>query len=151
MRLGRSGVAPEKQRGMAQMTDETRQSPSQTDARSPAHAETCPTCRRFTETGRQQLSWHDRAHPLTGIDLSRPLDAVFADIRREMVAVRRKLFDVRMGFTGWAEQVQEIEGLLTCGLIAMHRLQEQAKEHRQLWEKRDAEQLINSSPEAKHG
>jgi hypothetical protein len=111
----------------------------QMEARSAAHAETCPTCRRFTETGRQQLSLHDRATPLTGIDLTRPLETVFADIRREIAGVRSKLSDVRMGFTGWAEQVQEIEGLLTCGLIAMHRLQEQAKEHRQLWERKDAE------------
>jgi hypothetical protein len=106
-----------------------------------AAPETCPTCRRYTESGRQQLSLRDRANPLTGIDLSRPLDVVFADIRREMVEVRSKLFDVRMGFTGWAEQVQQIEGLLTCGLIAMHHLQEQAKEHRELWARKDAEQL----------
>lgn len=102
--------------------------------------ETCPACRRYTISGLQELSLQHRARPLTGIDLSRPLDFVIADVRREMVAVRSKLNDISSGFTGWADQVREIEGLLTCGLIAMHRLQEQAKEHRQLWERRDQEQ-----------
>jgi hypothetical protein len=124
----------------------------QTEARSAAHAETCPTCRRFTETGRQQMAMHDRAHPLTpGLDLSRPLEIVFADIRREIVAVRSKLFDVRMGFTSWAEQVQNIEGLLTCGLIAMHHLQEQAKEHRQLWESRDKAEPLSDTHRPEDG
>lgn len=98
--------------------------------------ETCQTCNRYTISGLQQLSLQHRARPLTGIDLTRPLEFVLADIGREMVAVRSKLNDVSLGFTGWAEQVKDIEGLLTCGLIAMHHLQEQAKEHRQLWEKR---------------
>ncbi|MEY9676052.1 hypothetical protein ABIE93_005986 [Bradyrhizobium elkanii] len=101
--------------------------------------ETCPACQRYTITGLQQLSLQHRARPLTGIDLTRPLEFVLADIRREMVAVRSKLNDVSSGFTGWAQQVREIEGLLTCGLIAMHHLQEQAKEHRQKWERRDEE------------
>ncbi len=130
------------------MTDETRQSPA--ESVSYPKPETCPTCRRFTLTGLQQLSLHHRAAPISGIDLTRPLEVVFEEVRGDIRNARGKLFDVRMGFTGWADQVREIEGLLTCGLIALHHLKEQAKEHRQLWEKRDAEQLNTSQrPEGK--
>ncbi|GEC52243.1 hypothetical protein ABIF38_006405 [Bradyrhizobium japonicum] len=96
--------------------------------------ETCPTCKRFTETGRQQLALRHRANPISKIDLSRPLEFILADLRRDMVDLRGRLNDARMGFTGWADQVQAVEGLLTCGIIAMHGLVEDAKEHRQKWE-----------------
>ncbi|KGT75816.1 hypothetical protein MA20_32005 [Bradyrhizobium japonicum] len=118
------------------VTDETRESP-----------ETCPTCRRYTETGRQQLALQHRARPLSCIDLSRPLECVIDDLRREMVALRGKLNDVKMGFTGWAEQIAPVEGLLTCGIVSMFNVLEDAREHRQKWENQPEQGNKSHQPE----
>lgn len=34
-----------------------------------------------------------------------------------------------MGFTGWRDRVKDVEGLLTCGLIALHNTMEEMREH----------------------
>lgn len=98
--------------------------------------ETCPTCRRYTLRGQEQLALEHRAKPLSGIDLTQPLSKLIEGLRSDLVGVRSKLNDIGMGFTGWRERVQCVEGLLTCGLMALHHTMEEMREHEKLYPKR---------------
>jgi hypothetical protein len=117
------------------MTDETRQSPTETVSHE--RPESCPTCNRYTTAGLQQLAIQCRSRPIYGTDLTRPLSALIADIRSQMVESRGQLGDIGSGFTGWREDLANVEGLLTCGLVALHHTMERMKEHERLY----AEQL----------
>lgn len=100
-----------------------------TDHKTLEKPETCPTCNRYTTRGREQLAFEHRARPLSGIDLTKPLSELIAGIRSDLVAARGKLQDIGMGFTGWRERVEMVEGLLTCGLMALHHTMEEMREH----------------------
>lgn len=91
--------------------------------------ETCPTCKRYTIMGQQQLAVHFRSRPVYGTDMSRPLSELIANIRSQIVQARGQLNDISMGFTGWRERLQDVEGLLTCGLIALHHTREEMLKH----------------------
>jgi hypothetical protein len=91
--------------------------------------ETFPACGRYTETGRQQLAVENRSRPIYGTDLSQPLSKVIEKIRSDIVKARGQLGDVSAGYTGWAEHLAPIEGLLTCGLSALFNVREQMRGH----------------------
>jgi hypothetical protein len=98
--------------------------------------ETCTGCGRYTERGRQQLAIQFRAKPLSGIDLTRPLSKLVEDIRSDLATARSKLNDIGMGFTGWRDRLESVEGLLTCGLVALHHTMEEMREHERRFPKR---------------
>ena len=99
----------------------------------PAKPETCPACRRYTVAGLEQLAIQSRSRPIYGTDLTRPLSALVADIRSQLVKSRGQLSDIAYGFTGWRDDLANVEGLLTCGLIALHHTMERMKEHERLY------------------
>lgn len=91
--------------------------------------ETCPCCGHFTTRGREQRALEYRKRPLSGIDLSKPLSDLIQGIRMDIAAARGKLDDIGMGFTGWRDRLECVQGLLTCGLVALHNTREEMLEH----------------------
>ncbi|HMI56395.1 MAG TPA: hypothetical protein VK494_09420 [Gemmatimonadaceae bacterium] len=61
--------------------------------------------------------------------MSKPLSELIADIRSQIVHARGQLNDIGMGFTGWHERLQNVEGLLTCGLMALYSTQQEMLKH----------------------
>jgi hypothetical protein len=92
-------------------------------------AETCPTCRRYTERGRQELAVECRGRPIYGTDFSKPLSEIIGSLRNDLTRVRGQLGDIGSGYLAWKEHLESIEGLLTCGLVSLYYVQEQMKEH----------------------
>lgn len=90
--------------------------------------ECCESCGRYTENGRQQLALKHRANPLSGIDLTKPLSGLIEGIRSDLVKSRSQLDDIGMGFTGWHDSLKNVQGLLTCGLVALHSTMEEMRE-----------------------
>lgn len=91
--------------------------------------ETCPTCQRYTTRGREQLSREHRKRPISDIDLSKPLSELVEKLRSDIAAVRGKLQDIGAGYLGWRERLEPVQGLLTCGLMALHHTMEEMREH----------------------
>lgn len=91
--------------------------------------ETCPTCKRYTLEGQQQLAVEFRSRPIYGTDMTKPLSELIADIRSQLTQARGQLNDISMGFTGWRDRIKNVEGLLTCGLIALHYTREEMLKH----------------------
>lgn len=87
----------------------------------------CESCGHWTSEG--QRKWRESQKPIYGTDLSRPLSETIADIRNQLTRARGQLFDVGFRFTGWREQLESVEGLLTCGLIALHYTMEEMQRH----------------------
>ncbi len=87
--------------------------------------ERCESCGKLTNYGREKAAEYSRLHPIYGTDLSRPRSQVIEEVRNRLMAARGELSDVSFAFTGWAEQVRDVEGLLTCGLIALAYIKEQ--------------------------
>ena len=91
-------------------------------------AETCPTCNRYTTKGAQQRAEEYRQKTISGIDLSKPLSELVTGIRNDLTKARGELQDIGWGYTGWADRLENVQGLLTCGLIALHGIVEEMKE-----------------------
>lgn len=89
--------------------------------------DTCMGCGRMTAEG--QRKWRESLKPIYGTDLSRPLSETIADVRNQLTRARGQLSDVGFRFTGWTDELASVEGLLTCGLIALHRTVEQMQAH----------------------
>lgn len=61
-----------------------------------------------------------RQNPIYGTDLNRPMSEVINDIRNRMTVLRGQIGDFQFGFPGWSERTQPVEGLLTCGIVALY-------------------------------
>lgn len=91
--------------------------------------EVCSCCGRFTREGMDARREYYKQHPIYGTDLSRPLSEVIESARNDIVRVRGKLSDVGFAFSGWADRLKSVEGLLTCGLVALYETVREMKEH----------------------
>lgn len=80
----------------------------------------CPTCRHLTNEGREHMAERARENPIYKTDFSKPLWQTIEALRHEITRVRGGLCDIRFAFPLWGDRVDNVEGLLTCGLIAMH-------------------------------
>lgn len=94
-----------------------------------ARPETCPCCGKFTTQGREQLAVQGWQRPIYGTDFSQPLSVVVKRLRDDLTRVRGQLSDIGFGYTGWREHVAPVEGLLTCGLVALYDVEQQMAEH----------------------
>ena len=70
-----------------------------------------------------------RKNPIFGADFSNGLPALIESIRREIVNARGHIKDITYGYPQWKERVQHVEGLLTCGLIALAYAKDEIIEH----------------------
>ena len=61
-----------------------------------------------------------KLNPIYGTDLDRPMSEVINEIRNRMTVLRGQIADFQFGFPGWRERTQPVEGLLTCGIVALY-------------------------------
>ena len=87
----------------------------------------CPSCGHWTRTGKEKLAQHSREKPIFKTDFTKPLSTIVEEIRNELVLARGHLSDIGFAFSGWGEQTRNVEGLLTCGLIALYFLAQEMK------------------------
>lgn len=87
----------------------------------------CDSCGHWTSEGERK--WRESLKPIYGTDLSRPLSETVADLRSQLARVRGQLHDIGFRYAGWGERLQSVQGLLTCGLIALHDTMEEMKRH----------------------
>lgn len=59
--------------------------------------------------------------PIYGTDFSKPLSALVEGLRNQIVRTRGQLSDISFRYPGWGEELKNVEGLLTCGLVALYR------------------------------
>lgn len=67
--------------------------------------------------------------PIYGTDFSIPLSTTVEKVRRDISHARGQLSDISFAYNGWGERVKCVEGLLTCGLMALHQIKEEMREH----------------------
>lgn len=87
--------------------------------------ETCPTCNRMTEAGKK--TWREACKPIYGVDLSKPLSETIELIRGQISTIRGKLHDIGFAKTAWTQDMESVQGLLTCGLVTLHWIMEEMK------------------------
>lgn len=95
----------------------------------------CSECGKWTETGLQMLADRSKSKPIYGTDFTKPLSVLFEEIRDELVHTRGKCSDIIFAHPEWKEKVEMLEGLLTCGIMAMYSRVNDMKE----WEMAKAE------------
>lgn len=83
-------------------------------------SDACPTCGMWTQAGRDKATERARANPIWNTDFTKPLSASIEEIRSRIANVRGTLHDIESAFPGWKDRLEPVEGLLTCGLIALH-------------------------------
>lgn len=107
----------------------------------------CPTCGLQTYKDREEMAERHRLNPIYKTDLSKPLSEVVEEIRTRIAAIRGSIGDISRGFPGWQQRAESVDGLLTCGLVAlydmaerMRKLEREAKEEEEA-AKKEAERL----------
>jgi hypothetical protein len=85
----------------------------------------CKTCGHWTEKGLEKLRDNSKRHPIWNTDFSKPLSQIIEETRTRLVNVRGTLYDIEAACPGWKERVEDVSGLLTCGLIALHYVKEE--------------------------
>lgn len=70
-----------------------------------------------------------RTSPIFGTDFNKPLSAIIEVVRNEICKARNTINDIQHGYPGWKERVDHVEGLLTCGLVALHTSKEEIFQH----------------------
>jgi hypothetical protein len=71
--------------------------------------------------------------PIYGTDLSKPLSELMTEWRSQVATIRGQMSDFAFA-RGWREELETLEGGLTCMLMAMHNTLERAKENEKLKE-----------------
>lgn len=61
-------------------------------------------------------------------EMNKPLSELMEDLRKEVARVRGKLFDIK-SLHGWHDRIEDLEGGLTCCIVAMGSVQKEFKDH----------------------
>lgn len=85
----------------------------------------CGECGKWTAEG--EAAWRARVKPIFGTDLSRPISVILEGFRDDLTRVRGQLSDLGFAFPGWDERLECVEGLLTCGLISLAYVADEAR------------------------
>jgi hypothetical protein len=94
----------------------------------------CPTCGMWTQAGKDAFAKRAKENPIYKTDFSVPLSETIDKLRSEICSIRGQLGDIRSAYPGWGERTSDVEGLLTCGLIALYDI---AKEMRKFEERKE--------------
>jgi len=89
--------------------------------------DTCSACGHWTDIGKQRLAERSKAHPIYGTDLSRPLSEVVSGIRSAMSKIRGQISDIYFAYPAWKDELDDVEGLLTCGISTLYATVERMK------------------------
>lgn len=65
-----------------------------------------------------------RQHPIYGTDFSKPTSQLIEDIRNQLVQSRGQLHDIMFGI-GWEDRLDNVEGLINCGLTTLYHIKEE--------------------------
>lgn len=90
-------------------------------------AETCSACGCWTREGREALRERAKKHPIYKTNFDRPLSETIESLRGQITQIRGQLTDIRFAYPEWGERTHDVEGLLTCGLIALHNVFEEMR------------------------
>jgi hypothetical protein len=60
---------------------------------------------------------------------NKPLSQLIENIRNEIIQARGHIHDIIQGYPAWKERVDHVEGLLTCGLVALGVSNEEVIKH----------------------
>jgi gamma-glutamylcysteine synthetase len=81
----------------------------------------CDYCGALTREGKRKAEMDAVKHPIHKTDFSRSLSEIIEECRDKLTDVRGTLYDIRE--TGkWKSQVEDMAGLLTCGLVYLYDL-----------------------------
>lgn len=87
----------------------------------------CDKCGHWTTSGKQ--AYHEQHKAIFGVDLSRPISELIEGFRKSLANTRGQMWDIGFRYTGWTERFAPIEGLLTCALVYLAYIGDEAKEH----------------------
>ena len=90
-------------------------------------AETCSACGHWTREGKKAMQERAKKHPIYKTNFDRPLSETIEALRGQICEIRGQLSDIRFAYPGWGERTQDVEGLLTCGLVALHNVMEEMR------------------------
>lgn len=113
--------------------------------------ESCPTCNRWTERGKQQMAVKSREKPIYGTDFSKPLSVLVEELRSDIAKIRGRMSDISYGYPAWREELDCVEGLLTCGLVTLYGTKEKMVDHEKLCAEEPAEALADVSRQTERG
>lgn len=80
----------------------------------------CDSCGRLNHEGLTKSAERYRQNPIFGTNLERPMSEIVNEIRNRLVAARGSIADFQFGYPAWKERTQHVEGLLTCGIVALY-------------------------------
>lgn len=70
-------------------------------------------------------------------EMDKPLSVLMNELRTEIANVRGKLHDIKFHY-GWGDRIEDLEGGLTCMIVAMANIQEEWKEFEKCKEENSA-------------
>lgn len=65
-----------------------------------------------------------RQHPIYKTDFSKTTSQLIEDIRNQLVQSRGQLHDIMFGI-GWEDRLDNVEGLINCGLTTLYHIKEE--------------------------
>lgn len=72
---------------------------------------------------KQSPEWW-REHPIFGTNFTKSPDVLLEEIRTKLSMLRGQLSDIGYGYPGFKQQLDEVQGLLTCGISYLYHLRE---------------------------
>lgn len=70
--------------------------------------------------------WH-RQHSIFNTDFSKPPDVLVEEIRDKLSDIRGQLSDLGRGYSGFQQPLDNVCGLLTCGIECLYYIREEMK------------------------
>jgi hypothetical protein len=92
-------------------------------------ADNCPTCGHMTTDGRQKMADQAKENPIYKTDFSKPLAELVEILRHEMTRTRGKLGDITSAYPVYHDDLDSVEGLLTCGISYLYHVKKKMEEH----------------------
>ena len=97
-------------------------------------ADNCPTCGHWTDEGRRKLAEQSRERPVYKTDFSKPLAELVDTLRDQMTHTRGQLGDIMSAFPVYKDDLDNVEGLLTCGISYLYHVKKRMEDHVVQWE-----------------
>ena len=97
-------------------------------------ADSCPSCGHLTTDGRQKMAERAREHPIYKTDFSKPLAELIDLIRDQLTKTRGQLGDITSAFPVYKDDLDNVEGLLTCGISYLYHVKQRMEEHTIKWD-----------------
>lgn len=89
--------------------------------------DTCPKCGRWNASGIEKQRLQALEHPLYNTDLTQPRSSLIYKARHDIIQIRGMLGDISRAYPGWKESLDNVEGLLNCGLTTLYSIMQDMK------------------------